>query len=209
MPTLLKIDVSPRGDHSISRQLGRTFAESWLAANPGGSITTRDLAHTDLPFIEMPWIMGAYSDPAGHTPEQKEALRHGDELIAEMLPADDILITTPMYNFNIPARLKAWVDHVVRSGKTFRANQDGSYTGLLTGKKATVIIASMGTYTPGTPAESYDAESPYLRQILGFMGITDVTFLRAGGTYKVDRGMEPVAQYLQPFQSEAAAAAQS
>jgi FMN-dependent NADH-azoreductase len=207
MPTLLKIDVSPRGEHSISRQLGKTFTEAWVAAHPGSTVVTRDLAHTDLPFIEMPWIMGAYSDPAGHTAEQKEALRHGDTLIAEMVPADHILITTPMYNFNIPAKLKAWVDHVVRSGKTFRANQDGSYTGLLTGKKATVILASMGDYTPGTPAEAYDAESPYLRQILGFMGITEVEFLRAGGTYKVDRGMEPAAQFLAPLQAKVAAAA--
>lgn len=207
MPTLLKIDVSPRGDYSVSRQLGQTYAEAWLAARPGSTLVTRDLAHTHLPFIEMPWIMGAYSDPAGHTAEQKEALRHGDELIAEMIPADHILITTPMYNFNIPAKLKAWVDHVVRSGKTFRVNQDGSYTGLLTGKKATVIIASMGDYTPGGPAEAYDAETPYLRQILGFIGITDVEFLRAGSTWRVDRNVEPREQFLAPLQEKVAAAA--
>ena len=207
MPTLLKIDVSPRGDHSISRALGTAFVQAWSQAHPGGTITTRDLAHTDLPYIELPWIIGAYSDPAGHTAEQKQALAIGDQMIEELKAADHYLITTPMYNFAIPARLKAWVDHVVRSGKTFRANQDGSYTGLLTGKKATVIQASMGTYLPGTPAESYDAETPYLRQILGFMGVTDVTVLQAGGTYKVDRGMEPRDQYLQPFQAQVAAAA--
>ncbi len=112
-----------------------------------------------------------------------------------------------MYNFAIPAKLKAWVDHVVRSGKTFRVNQDGSYTGLLTGKKATIIQASMGIYLPGTPAESYDAETPYLRQILGFIGVTDVTIVQAGGTYKVDRGMESREAFLQEFQAQVAVAA--
>ena len=207
MPTLLKIDVSPRGEHSISRSLGETFTNAWTAAHPDSTVVARDLAHTHLPYIEMPWILGAYSDPAGHTAEQKEALHHGDEMIAELEAADHILITTPMYNFNIPAKLKSWVDHVVRSGKTFRANSDGTYTGLLSGKKVTIIQASMGVYVPGSPAQAYDAETPYLRQILGFMGLTDVSFVQAGGTYKVDRGMEPRDQYLQQFHAQVAAAA--
>ena len=208
MPTLLKIDVSPRGEHSISRALGTTFVQAWTQAHPGGTITTRDLAHTDLPYIELPWITGSYSDPSGHTAEQKQALAIGDQMIEELKAADHIVITTPMYNFAIPARLKSWIDHVVRAGKTFRANQDGSYTGLIPGKKVTVLRASAGIYLPGSPAEGYDAEIPYLRQILGFMGITDVTFVQAGATYKVDRGMETREQFLQPFQSQAAAAAQ-
>lgn len=207
MPTLLKIDVSPRGEHSISRQLGTTFADKWLQNHSGGRIVTRDLAHTHLPYIELPWILGAYSDPAGHTEEQKEALRIGDEMIAELEAAEEFLITTPMYNFAVPAKLKAWIDHIVRSGKTFRVNPDGSYTGLLTGKKATVIIASMGLYLPGSSAESYDAEKPYLKHILGFIGVTDVKFVQAGGTYKVDRGMENRADFLAAFSEEVVGAA--
>jgi FMN-dependent NADH-azoreductase len=112
-----------------------------------------------------------------------------------------------MYNFAVPARLKAYVDHVVRAGLTFNANPDGSYTGLLTGKKATVIIASAGEYLPGTPTEGYDAEKPYLSAILGFIGVTDVTFVQAGGTWKVDKGMVKVDDFIAAHTGSVLAAA--
>ena len=89
-----------------------------------------------------------------------------------------------MYNFSIPALLKSWIDHVVRAGVTFSM----SYEGLVKGKKATVIIASGGNFAPGTPYESLNVASGYLRQILGFIGITDVTFVLAGGTLAIDQG---------------------
>ena len=119
MPELLKIDVSPRGDHSISRQLGRRFADQWLQSHPGGKVVTRDLAKTDIPFVDLPWIGGAFTAPDQHTPENKAALKVSNEFVAELLSADEIVITTPMYNFNIPAVLKAWIDHIVRVGVTF------------------------------------------------------------------------------------------
>ncbi len=207
MSTLLKIDVSPRGDHSVSRKLSRQFAEDWQKAHSGGKIVTRDLAHTELPFVELPWITGAYSDPSGHNEEQKAALKIGDELIAELKEADEYVIATPMYNFAVPARLKAYIDHVARAGKTFNVNPDGSYTGLLTGKKVTVIIASAGTYTPGAPAEGYDAEKPYIKAILGFLGLTDVTFVQAGGSYVLNSGKVKVDEFVAPFQAQVSAAA--
>ena len=209
MPTLLKIDVSPRGEHSISRSLSEQFAAKWQAANAGGTVVSRDLATTSLPFVELPWILGAYSDPATHNDEQKAALAIGNELIAELKAADEWLIATPMYNFAIPARLKAYIDHIVRAGQTFNANPDGTYTGLVTGKKVTIIIASAGDYKPGSPAEGINFELPYLRFILGFIGVTDVTFIQAGSTWKVDRGMVPREEYLQGFASELSTAAAS
>jgi FMN-dependent NADH-azoreductase len=190
MPTLLKIDVSPRGDHSISRKLSAQFAEQWKQTHGGGNVISRDLAKTDLPYVGLPWIMAAFSDPSTHNEEQQAAIKIGNDLIAELKAAEEFLISTPMYNFAIPAKLKGYIDHVVRPGQTFSVNPDGSYTGLLTGKKATVIITSAGDYSPGTPAEGYDAEKPYLRAILGFMGVTDVTFIQAGSTWKVDKGMQ-------------------
>jgi FMN-dependent NADH-azoreductase len=162
MSTLLKIDVSPRGDYSVSRKLGNQFAEQWKQTHGGGKVIERDLAQTHLPFVELPWILAAYSDLATHSEDQKAAIKIGSDLIAELKEADEWLISTPMYNFAVPAKLKAYIDHVVRAGQTFNANPDGSYTGLVTGKKATVIIASAGDYLPGTPAEGYDAEKPYL-----------------------------------------------
>lgn len=198
MSTLLKIDVSPRGDYSVSRKLVAEFAEQWKQANPAGTIVTRDLTRTDLPFVDLPWIAGAYSTPDQHTPEQKAALSVSDALIAELFAADEIVIGAPMYNFSIPAILKAYIDHIVRIGKTFSA----SYEGLVKGKKATLIIASGGVYTPGSHMESYNAETGYLKQILGFIGITDVTVVLVGGTNDVAQGKVSLEEFIAPFEKE-------
>ena len=206
MPHLLKIDVSPRGDHSISRKLGNQFATDWQSSHPGGEITTRDLAKNDLPFVDLQWIAGAYTPPDQHTSEHKSALKLSDELIAELNVADHVLITTPMYNFNVPAVLKAWIDHIIRVGKTFKVTPEGAYQGLLTGKKATVILTSSGAYK-GTPMEGYDMETPYLGAILGFLGISDVTFVRAGGTRGVSMGKTTPEAFTEQFTPELAAAA--
>jgi FMN-dependent NADH-azoreductase len=196
MPNLLKIDVSPRGGHSISRALGTIFASAWSEHHSDGKLIERDLARTDLPFVELPWIMAAYSDSATHDAEQRAALAIGNDLIAELKSADQWLITTPMYNFAIPARLKAYIDHIVRSGQTFKTNADGSFTGLLKGKKVTVIVASAGEYTTGSPTEAYDDVKPYLTRILSVIGVTDVTFVQAGSTWKVDSGIADREAYL-------------
>ena len=203
MPTLLKIDVSPRGDYSISRKLSAEFAEQWKAAHSGGTIVIRDLATTSLPFVDLPWIMGAYSTPDQHTPEQAAAIKVSDTLTAELLAADEILLSTPMYNFNIPAALKAWIDHIVRVGLTFSP----SYEGLAKGKKAIIIIASASVYTPGAYMESHNAATGYLKQILGFIGITDVTVVLAGGTSAVDQGKVVREEFLAPFEKQVAALA--
>ncbi|WP_158942097.1 FMN-dependent NADH-azoreductase [Granulicella sp. S190] len=193
MATLLKIDVSPRGDHSISRKLGNHFATEWQSNHVGGEITTRDLATTKIPYVDLPWIAGAFSTPDQHTSEHKAALKLSDEFIAEFLGADEVLITTPMYNFGIPAVLKAWIDHIVRLNKTFAFGPEG-LKGLAGGKKVTVIIASGSEYTAGSPMESYNLEGPYFRVVLGFIGITDLTIVHAGGTNQVAQGKvtEPV-----------------
>jgi len=202
MPTLLKIDVSPRGDYSISRKLSGEFAARWQSSHPDGTVVIRDLVKTDLPFVDLPWIVGAYSTPDQHTPEQAAAIKISDALIDEILAADEILIATPMYNFNIPAILKAWIDHIVRVGRTFSP----SYEGLAKGKKATLIIASGSSYAPGSHMESYNAETGYLKQILGFIGITDVTVILAGGTNDVAQGKVKLEEFLAPIEAELAAA---
>lgn len=207
MPHLLKIDVSPRGDHSLSRRLGKQFLADWQTAHSGAEVTTRDLATNNLPFVDLPWIAGAFSAPDKHTDENKAALKVSDELISELTAADHILITTPMYNFNVPAVLKAWIDHVVRAGKTFKVTPEGGYEGLLKGKKATVIIASSGNYPIGTPYEGYDQETPYVRAILAFIGITEVTFVRAGGTSGVSSGKTTPEAFFEQYAPEVTAAA--
>ncbi len=197
MPTLLHIDVSPRGDYSVSRKLSAAFVEAWKGKNAGGKVIVRDLTKTNLPFVDLPWIAGAYSAPEQHTPEQKGALQVSDDLIAELLEASEIVIATPMYNFAVPALLKAWIDHIVRRGKTFNASDKG-YEGLLGGRKATVIVASGGNFTAGSPAEKYNHETPYLQAILGFIGITDVKIVLAGDTRDLAMGKVQEADYLKP-----------
>jgi FMN-dependent NADH-azoreductase len=183
MPTLLSVVSSPRGGYSVSRALTSTFVEEWKK-NYQGEVVTRDLCDTKLPFVDLPWIAGAYTPAEQHSPEMTEALAISDALIAELETADHIVIGTSMYNFSTPAVLKAYIDHIVRIGKTFTA----SYEGLLKGKKVTVILASGSVYTPGSHMESYNVESSYLRQVLGFIGLTDVNVVLAGGTGAVDMG---------------------
>jgi FMN-dependent NADH-azoreductase len=198
MATLLKIDVSPRGDHSISRQLGSRFATEWQSNHVGGEIVTRDLATTKIPYVDLPWIAGAFSAPDQHTAEHKAALKLSDEFIGEFLGADEVVITTPMYNFSIPAVLKAWIDHIVRLNKTFSFGPDG-LKGLAAGKKVTVIIASGSEYTAGSPLESYNLEGPYFRVVFGFIGITDLTIVHAGGTNKVAQGELTAPVFIERF----------
>ncbi len=184
MPSLLSIVASPRGDYSVSRALTAQFVDAWKSHHAGGTVVTRDLCQTKLPFIDLPWIAGAYTPAEQHSPEMKESLAISDELIAELQAADHIVIGTPMYNFSTPAILKAWIDHIVRVNVTFTT----SYEGLLKNKKATVIVASSGVYTPGSHTESYNAETGYIKQILGFVGITDVNVILAGGTSAINSG---------------------
>ena len=203
MPTLLKINASPRGDYSVSRQLSQKFADDWQKAHSGGTVVDRDLTKTSLPFVDLPWIAGAYSTPDQHTPEQKTALKVSDDLIAELLAADHIVIGAPMYNFSIPAVLKAYIDHIVRIDKTFNR----SYEGLVKGKKVTIIIASGSLYTPGSQMESYNVESAYLKQILGFIGITDVSIVLAGGTTDINQGKVSNEDFIATFAEPVAIAA--
>lgn len=199
MSTLLKIDVSTRGSVSISRRLSSLFLEQWKEAHADGQVIERDIDTTDLPFLEFPWITANLTRSSARTEQQKALLVPSDELIAELQKADEYLIATPMYNFGIPAKLKAYVDHIVRSGLTFTMNADGSYTGLLSGKKATVIIASAGEYGPDAPTEGLDTLKPYLREILGFIGVTEVTFIQSGSTWKVDSGSQQAVEHIAPL----------
>jgi FMN-dependent NADH-azoreductase len=201
MPTLLHIDASPRGDYSISRKVSAAFAANWKKNHADGNVIRRDLTTTHLTFVDLDWIVGAYSTPDKHTEANKKSLAISDELIAELLSADHIVLGTPMYNFAIPAIVKAWIDHIVRVGKTFSVGV-GGYAGLVKGKKATIIIASGGKYAPGTAYAPYDQESPYLKAIFGFIGITDVEFVLAGGTNDVTQGKVDEKTFLEPLVEE-------
>ena len=177
MSALLAVHASPRLGGSVSRTLAARFIGHWTAAHPGGTVRTRDLTATRLPFVDLSWMGGAFLRPELGTPAMEEAIRGSDELVDEIVAADHVLTGTPMFNFSIPAALKAYIDQIVRVGLTISPR----YEGLLGGRKATVILASGSVYAAGTRGEGLDAAGTYLRQILGFLGIVDVAVVHAGG----------------------------
>lgn len=174
---LLRIDSSARRS-SISRQLTERFVEIWKKENPAGEVIQRDLATTNLPLITDEWMLAAHSAPASLTTAQRETLSISDTLVDELLAADTIVIGAPMYNLTVSAPLKAWIDQIVRAGRTVLWGPNGS-EGVLKGKKVVVLTSRGGSFRPGTPTAQYDHQEPYLRHILGFIGLTDVTFIHA------------------------------
>ncbi len=197
MSSLLHLDSSPRGDRSITRQLTHEFAEAWKAAHPGATITYRDLAESKVPFITEDWIAGAFAH-GEVTPEQKEALAVSDELVAELKAADHYVFGVPMYNFSVPGAFKAYIDQIVRVGQTVNFNEKG-FAGLLTGKTVTIITASGSVFREGTPMVSYNFQTPYLRTVLGFLGLTEVEFIVADGVNDVNFGKVDRETYLKPI----------
>ena len=191
MPTLLAIEVSPRYDASTSRRLTDVYIENWQKAHPDGIVIRRDLMKTNLPFVDIHWIRGAFTPEETHSAEAVAAIKVSNDLVAELKSAGHIVIGTPMFNFSIPAVLKAYIDHVVRIGVTVSPDNRG----LLVGKKADVILASGGDFSPGSPVEQYNQASGYLRQVLGWIGIVDVEFTLAGRAKAGDYGENAVAQF--------------
>lgn len=196
MSRLLVVEASPAGDASISRRLTAHFVEQWQDAFPGGDVMRRDLIETGIPLIDAAWIKGAFTHPDTHSPASAEAMRISDALIAEVLAADHILFGTPMHNLMIPAVLKAYIDQIVRVGSTVSDTNEG----LVIGKRSAVILASGGDFSPGAPAEQFNLATPYLRAVLGFIGLTDVQFILAGPTRLVTMGQQGADDFLARFE---------
>jgi FMN-dependent NADH-azoreductase len=176
MSNILYITASIRSDaESISRGIGQRLVEG-LAAKTGASVTTRDLAANDLPYVSAERFAAGLTSAAERTAEQADLAAIADTLIAELQAADTIVIASPVYNFGPPASLKAWADLVARAGTTFRYTPTGP-EGLLTGKTAYLAIA-----TGGTPVGAeFDFMSRWLTFFLGFIGISDVEVIAADG----------------------------
>ena len=177
MATLLRIDSSSRLEGSFSRRFGDELASHLDAERT----IIRDLVKDPAPHIDAAAIAAFFSDPSGHGETEQMATALSDKLLEEIMAADDIMITVPMYNFGIPSALKAWIDQIVRIGKTF--DFDGqNFSGLLQNKRAFLIIAyGADGYTDGD-FKVADFVEPYLRFVLNFIGITDITSVPAEGT---------------------------
>ncbi|WP_332820052.1 FMN-dependent NADH-azoreductase [Sphingopyxis sp.] len=174
MTNILRIDASARNDGSTTRQLSGQLVSHLIEQGYGAKVVHRDLARTPPALLTEGWVGANFTDDADRSDEQKALLAGSDELIGELEAADTIVIGVPVYNFAIPASLKAWVDLIARARRTFRYTEAGP-EGLLTGKKAYLVVAS-----GGVPVGSdYDFATGYLRHVLGFVGITDVTIIAA------------------------------
>ncbi|MCU1254091.1 MAG: FMN-dependent NADH-azoreductase [Candidatus Angelobacter sp.] len=173
---LLQIDSSARAS-SVTRRLTAKFAEEWRKNHPDGEVIQRDLSATAIPLITDDWS-GTYLEGSKLTAAQRAYLSTSDELIEELKAADTVVIGAPMYNFAIPSSLKAWIDQIVRMGKTFTSGPNGPQ-GVLQKKKVVIITSRGGAYGKGTATEAFDFQEPYLRHILSFIGLTDVTFIHA------------------------------
>jgi FMN-dependent NADH-azoreductase len=188
MATILHINSSVRNTGSISRQLTAEFLSKWKAARPADVVVERDLAVNPVPHLNEQ-MMGAFFTPAEkRSPAQVQTVQLSDALVAELFDAEVIVLGAPMYNFSISSALKAWVDHVTRAGVTFNYTETGPM-GMVKGKKVYVFTARGGVYTQG-PAQSMDFQEPYLRVVLGFIGLTDVTFTHAEGLAMGDSAID-------------------
>jgi len=198
MPTLLRVDSSPMLRASISRQLTDEFVQKWKLRHPDGKIISRDLNETQLAPVTAQWIAASYTPEESRSPEQDQTLELSDTLIAELEDADEYVIGVPMHNFSIPSTAKLWIDLIARRGKTF-SYADGGPKGLLQGKKATFLVASGGKYDAGTALASFNFVEPYLRAVFAFLGVTETTFINAGGTAALSSGKVDRGAFLQPW----------
>lgn len=169
---ILHIDASARFQGSASRAVSARIVERLKAAYPGARVTVRSL--DTVPTLDEAAVHAFFTPADARTPAQVAIVAASDALIAELKAADDIVIGTPIYNFGIPAPLKAWIDQIARAGETFRYTETGP-EGLLTGKRAFLAVAAGGV----TPGSEWDYAERYLRHVLGFVGVTDVTTVAA------------------------------
>lgn len=197
MNQILIVESSPRAE-SASRQLTRKVRERLEVQYPEAKVVVRDLVKDKLPHLDQPTLKAISTKDPVEAESLKEAAYLSNQLVDELMMSDLLVIASPMWNFGIPSSLKAWIDHVVRAGKTFNYAGVG-VEGLAKGKKAILVLASGGIFSDG-PWKPWDTVEPYLRQILGFIGVDDVQTVRAEGmnipplaTHAVANGEKAVA----------------
>jgi len=178
MPTLLQIDSSPRSN-SVSARLAAAFVAKWLRGHPGSTIIHHNTSLEHMPYPDQPTIDAYFTPPAVLTPAQKRALAISDRFVDELLAADVIVLSAPMWNLSIPASLKAWIDLIVREHRTFAFAPDGVAPLVPPGKRVYIFTARGGSYPAGSPFYALDHQEPYLRSIFGMIGLTQVKFIHA------------------------------
>ena len=173
---ILQINASARRDAANSTRVANTITARLQAANPGAQLTLRDLAVTPHPLLDEAALGALFTAADQRSPAQAARVALDDALIAEIQAHDTVVLGVPMYNFGVPVQLKSWIDAIARVGVTFRYTESGPQ-GLLKGKKVYVALARGGLYRD----TANDSQVPYLKSVLGFLGLTDVSFIYAEG----------------------------
>ena len=180
MANLLFVASSLFGDGSQSRLIASEFIDRWRQSHPDTTVVERDLTADNIPHLSLAAFAASLTPAETRSSTEHQAAALADALIEEVEAADVIVLAAPMYNFSIPSTLKAWIDHITRAGRTFRYGAAGA-EGLLKGKKVFIITGRGGIYSGDSPAKDMDFQEPYLRAMLGFLGLDDVTFIHVEG----------------------------
>lgn len=198
MTRILHLDSSPRGNRSHSRNLAKTFIKAWQELHPEDRVTYRDLREASIPHVTEEWIAADFTSPEERTPEMTAEIKFSDELVDEFLAVDRCIYSVPMYNFNVPSNFKAYIDQLVRVGRTFtfEGNQP---KGLVEGKKVLFITTRGAEYSENSPFAGCDFQVPFLRAIFQFVGVKDIQFINADG---LDLGEEARQRGLSEAQAE-------
>lgn len=203
--TILHIDSSPLGERSASRKLTSETLAGLQARHPDSHIIRRDFGSEPLPHLDGLTI-GAFFTPADQrNPALQDAIKRSDQAVDEVLAADTIIIGAPMWNFGIPSSLKAWIDHIVRAGRTFTYGASGP-EGLVPKAKKVIIVSARGAVYSQGPMQAMDFQETYLKTILGFIGLTDVTIIRSEGAALGEEAAKTAARGAEAQLAEALAA---
>jgi FMN-dependent NADH-azoreductase len=198
MKNILHLISSPRHDASISIKLGQAIVTQLQQKYPDSTVTEINLIDAHIPHLDAPHLQSFFTPKEQLTSEDTAAIQYSDQAIQQLMDADILVIGAPLYNFGIHSALKAWIDHIARVGLTFKYSEAGP-EGLVKGKKVYLAVASGGIYSEG-PYQPYDFVVPYLKAVLGFVGMTDITIFRAEGVnvpghkeQALDKALEKVA----------------
>lgn len=185
MRKLLEIDSSPRKD-SVSTRLAREFVARWVERNPGATVIRHNTTAERLPYLDEAMVAAFFTPEAERSEEQRLVLELSDRLVDELLTADVLVIAAPMWNFGLPASLKAWIDLVVRPWRTFELTADGVKALIPVGKRVFVFTARGGRYGAESKTRGFDFQEPYLRSLFGSLGMNDVGFVNVEEQYHAD-----------------------
>lgn len=179
--TILHIDSSAFGDRSVTKKLSQTLVSQFTSKHPDTRVIYHDLSVEAIPHLDGATLGAFFTPDANRTPEQQQLVALSDKLTDEVLGSDIIVIAAPMWNFSVPSSLKAWIDHISRAGKTFKYTENGPQGLVSSDKKVIIVSSSGGIYSQG-PGKAVDFQVPYLTAFFAFLGLTDVSVVRAEGT---------------------------